>query len=418
MRFVTLTLLVVFSVAVVLSSTFCVISVGKDLKKNSYEKTEEILGLKDPVLRSKLMNSIEDICEWILTFDMKSGRLRKGDYTNSSIYVSGNFARALMGAYSLTGNSKYLNAALDWCDYFIKQQRITTSLQGNSVGYWLTHGSTGNIYLGDTGTAVTALATACRFVEGERKEQYLKALELYARFVIEGCKEDPCGEGRGNSPGWIIRVGRDAGAIGCGYYKGHVSRLPYITATATTGGGFFSILYSLTGNEEYKEIAVNAVQWIFKVRKPSGEIPYILDNGIKDYWPYTTMTYCVEAVVGTYWRIEDREIRELIRREAKPCVAWLVKTQNEDGTWGKERADKRRSPEIISLLVWYYNEVEEDQEVLSAILQYCGNILDQKKADAFEIKRSTRTTGFAALGIEELVEPGSTFLVRKPNQKK
>lgn len=374
--------------------------------------------LEDPALRKELKNILTDICDWILTFNIERGILKKGKYSNTSIWVTGNFARVLLVNYSITGKEEYLRAAIGWGDYFVDQQLFSISLKGNPVGYWHTHLDRNNIYFGDTGTAAVALAIACQFVNRERKERYIKALELYAQFVIEGCKEDPDGLGRGNSPGWIIRVGGDTGAVGCGYYKGHVSRLPYTIATGTTGGGFFSALYNLSGNKLYKNIATNAVSWIFKTVKESGEIPYIIDNNYKNNWPYNTMTYCSEGILGTYWRVEDLEAREMIRREAISCVRWLVETQNEDGTWGKEPPDRKRSPGVTSLLVWYYNEVKQDQKVLLAILRYYGYLLDKKKAEDFGVKRSTRTTGFAALGIGELLEPGITFLGGKQNQRR
>ena len=37
-----------------------------------------------------------------------------------------------------------------------------------------------------------------------------------------------------------------AGAIGCGYYGKHLSTLPYVIATGTTGGAFFVELANVT----------------------------------------------------------------------------------------------------------------------------------------------------------------------------
>jgi hypothetical protein len=326
--------------------------------------------------------------------------------------MTGNLARMLLVTYSLTGDPKYLKAATGWCDHFVGRQKHTKSYQGNRAGYWHTHNERTNIYLGDTGTAATALATACRYVDPERKKEYLNALVRFANFVIEGCIDDPDGLGRGNSPGWILQYGFDRGALGCGYYKGHVSRLPYTTATGTTGGGFFSALYALTGDPHYKEIAISAVQWLLNLVQSSGEIPYILDNQQKDYWPYTTMTYAMEGILGAYWRIKDAQIKALIVEKAYPCVRWLLKTQNDDGTWAEFNSpDQKRSPEVLSLLVWYFNEVKNDPGVLKAIRKNCQYILDKAKAEKFGIKKSFPTSSFIGLAIAETLKPGITFLV-------
>ena len=124
----------------------------------------------------------------------------------------------------------------------------------------------------------SALAVILNYAEPNKKSLYLKALERYARFVIDGCHIDPQGLGREGAAGWVIRQGEDRGALGCGYYEGHLSLKPYTTSTATTGGGFFSALYALTGKAEYKNIAAGAVAWLLKIRRPDGEIPYILDG--------------------------------------------------------------------------------------------------------------------------------------------
>jgi len=367
----------------------------------------------DEASKAHLTELIINIADWALTFDIGSGALKKGDYSNPSIYVSGNLTRGLLIAYAFTNRQQYLNAVYQWCDAFVSQQRTAVSSKGNAAGYWLSNGSQGDIYFGDTGTAACALATACRFAAGERKDKYLRALELYARFIIEGCRDEPYGQKEANLSGWVITTGRDAGAIGCGYYKGHLAISAYTTATATTGGAFFSALYGLTNNEEYGKIAMNAVSWLLKQRRPSGRIPYILEGKVSNKWPYTTMTYASEAILGVYWRIENEAMRKTIRQEALPCVRWLLDSQNKDGTWGKDKADKKRSPEVINLLVWYYNEAERDKKVLSAIKKFQDNILDPARSYGLEIMESTRTTGFILLGAEELLAPGETFLVKE-----
>jgi hypothetical protein len=73
-----------------------------------------------------------------------------------------------------------------------------------------------------------------------------------------------------------------AGAIGCGYYGKHLSTLPYVIATGTTGGAFFVELANVTKStaeaSALRAEAAAAMAWVAGVVMPSGEIPYILDG--------------------------------------------------------------------------------------------------------------------------------------------
>ena len=107
--------------------------------------------------------------------------------------------------------------------------------QLREAGFWRAAGPGHQVWFGDGGTASTMLAIGYRFADEKRKALYLGALERYATFVMKGCLTAPPGRGQKGSPGWVIAEGPDKGALGCGYYRGRLSILPYTTATATTG---------------------------------------------------------------------------------------------------------------------------------------------------------------------------------------
>lgn len=63
-------------------------------------------------------------------------------------------------------------------------------------------GGKGNVYFGDTGTAVTALAFCYREVtDSQKKGSYLNAIMLYTKFISLGVKQAPAG--RGQKVCWI-----------------------------------------------------------------------------------------------------------------------------------------------------------------------------------------------------------------------
>jgi len=360
----------------------------------------------------RLLDWLEDINSWILTLEPGSQILKKTEDTADSIFINGNFARLLAASFRITGNEAYLREALRWADSFYHHQRLAMTSKLEEASYWvdLSRNPYGNIYFGDGGTAASALAMLLSYAEPEKKALYLRTLERYARFVVDGCRVDPQGLGREPSPGWLIPQGEDRGALGCGYYEGHLSLKPYTISTATTGGGFFSALYALTGKAEYGDIAAGAVAWLLKIRKPDGEIPYLLDGEVSADWPLDTLTYCTEAFVPADLYLKDKKTREMLRREIKPTIEWLLARQKADGSWGEMRsADQQRSPRAVSLLAWYYRSVQPDPKIQAAVRRYVAFLLDPERARDYGIKTLVRTTGFAGLTVAEILLPGSTY---------
>ncbi len=367
-------------------------------------------GLVDQKLRPALLDYLADVDKWIMTLDVGSGTLKNTKDTRTSIFINGNLARVLMASHRIRPNQPYLTEALRWCDTFCKKQQITTTSTGQEAGYWPDCGPEGNIYFGDAGTAATALAVGYRFADNKRRALYLEAMERKARFVTQGCAKDPQGRGRGAAKTWVITKGPDKGALGCGYYKGKLSLEPYTIATATTGGAFFSELFDITGNPEHRNIALGAIKWLVRIRKDDGELPYILAGGTMSRWPLDTLSYCTEAFVAADMYLKDPAIRSLLRKELTPTIRWFLAGQNPDGSWGKLRsADQQRSPRAVTLLAWYYRQVDPDPKVAESVQRYCRFLLDPKNSKAYGVKELLRTSGFVGLTVAEILAPGSTF---------
>jgi hypothetical protein len=360
----------------------------------------------------KLVAWLADVEAWVLDLDVGSGVLKNTEDTADSIFINGNFARLLNAIYRITGKSVDLAEALRWCDSFFVGQRLAITSEINEAGYWvdLNRNLKGNIYFGDGGTAASAMASILDYADPKKRWLYLKALERYARFVADGCLFDPQRLNRESTASWVIEEGDDKGALGCGFYEGHLSVKPYTIATATTGGAFFSALYALTEKPEYKNIAQDAVSWLLKIRKPDGEIPYVLDGQTSEDWPLDTLSYCTEAFIAADVYLKDAELKMKLGTELKPTVEWLLARQNPDGSWGvMQSPDQQRSPRAVTLLAWYYRNVEPDPKIKDAVLNYCLFLLDPEKSKDYGIKKLVRTTGFAGLTVAEILQPGSTY---------
>jgi len=150
--------------------------------------------------------------------------------------------------------------------------RSTRAATGSGLGRNLK----GNIYFGDGGTATSALCVILDYADPKKRWLYLKALERYARFVVDGCLFDlPQGRmGRESTAGWVIGEGRGQGRarlrILC---RPSQHEALHDRHGRPRAGHSFPALYALTEKPEYKTIATDAVTWLLKSRKPDGEIP-------------------------------------------------------------------------------------------------------------------------------------------------
>ena len=217
---------------------------------------------------------------------------------------------------------------LQWCDTFVAmQQKIITQAASSSShhfgGYWDT--GYNELYLADTGTAVTTLALCHQYAKSQlRKQEYVNALDRFDSFVTYGsttvpsCNFTPnCSydEGKGQTcAGWV----REDGSLGDGYYKGSINLTPYTIATATVGGAFYAEMYRLKKCnssvlhkdqsiecERYRTTALNAVSWLLESREQDGSIPYIITppaTGIQH--TYQSISYSAEAFIDASLRFQ------------------------------------------------------------------------------------------------------------------
>ena len=224
---------------------------------------------------SALLPLLARIAAWIMTLGVSKNYIPKAADCNVatgsgcySIFINGNLARVLLASYKITGNKLHLHEGLSWCDTFVRLQHHGMSSDGSeTVGWWDT--GYDDLYIADTGTAVTALALCYDTVDAksgnqtDRRTTYMDALQRFERFVRKGINKTPrCMPilpGRSNCSyadhgaqtppagrGWIVTdAGDDHGGVGDGYYKGKLNLPPYTISTALSGGVFYAELCTL-----------------------------------------------------------------------------------------------------------------------------------------------------------------------------
>jgi hypothetical protein len=332
----------------------------------------------------------------------------------TSIFINGNLARSLLAASRVSGDAGLAAPGLAWCDALAAaQQRITTStsLEG---GWWDT--GYNDLFLADTGTAVVA-AELCWVLTppGARRDAWTAALLRYTNFVATGCTTAPAAGHYGDScpppgTGWLL----SDGSLGDGYVARRLNNVSYTIATATTGSAFLPLWAALPLPEHgalppaaLQAAALAAVRWIIANRSADGRIPYIITPPDRQDHDLQCVTYSAESfvVMSRLSPVAREELRAL-----NSTAAWLLQTQNADGSWGNasNKGEVERSPRAVSLLQFYADTYRPANEpamrgAIDSWLAWLG-----AGASGY-FNNNTLFMGFAALALADLAVPDSSY---------
>ena len=388
---------------------------------------------------------LDAVCDWAVALDVGSNVLKGLDAArnplNASIFINGNLARALLASHALAANATRRDAALRWCDTLLTLQ----AAEGYwGAGYPAVGPVAGDMYFGDTGTAVQALALcraeAAKRGDGAAAARYLGAHARYLTFVTRGSRGVP--EGRpppAPATGWVTKGAYPAAAVGCGYYKGHLSTAPYVIASATTGAAAGSELYAALGavgegaaarphlrqgkdapplgvgiglsRDEAKRLAAGTLEYISSlVSAANGSVPYVIDGEPADWvsWPFDTMTYVFEGAIAA--DLAGSVSTGEVARALEPCVRFIVRAQNDDGSWGAlGSSDQQRSPRVATALAWWLTRVDPADEQAAAALTAYVKFIAGGPPKAYGLLALINTLGFTAFWAADMLRFGVTF---------
>jgi hypothetical protein len=323
------------------------------------------------------------------------------------MFLQGNTARVLIAGSDLTKNgSELLEAGLQWCDNLVaSQQRLGTST-GNEGGYWMMPGVPGKLDLSGNSLAAVALAHGWAHSGGNRRKDYQQALERYSRFLLEGSLKDETYKLPGTQ-GWWIRDGDDTGAFGFGYAGGKALSKPATLSTAA-GAAFFAELYAVSRNQRYREISIQALDWILKHRKPNGELVGIMEGQEETEIPFTTITVCAEAIQAAYHLLDDPQLQQRLGKELENTVRQLMRMQSDNGTWG-EGQDRQGCSGVASLLGWYYSSFKADETIPQSLDKFWQYLSNPVHSQSFGVLLNPVATSWMGLTTAEAIKPGVTF---------
>ena len=295
----------------------------------------------------------------------------------SSIFITGYYMRTLVAGYEIFGEKKYLSTAIAYADTLLKYQ--------SDRGYWGT--GYGNIYLADTGSAIALFTVLYKHVDEGKRAQYFDSISRYVTAIEKDSLINP------------------SGAIGTGWYatkEGEITgpfRDEYTISSALTGAQIFTWMYHMTKEDKYRQVAINALRWIMSTMREDGIIPYVLaghgsvlgkkDDPKNDYnlwekWRYDTAAYVGEGIIAFDLYCDQHDWKTEIREKIKPHIEFLLRSQNEDGTWAVPgSSDQKRSPGVVNFLIWYHQHVSQDSRIVDAVKKYNRFILSPKQGKEY-----------------------------------
>ena len=329
------------------------------------------------------------------------------------IFTSGYLMRDLVAGYRIFGDKRYLNTAMAYADKLLAKQ--------SERGYWLT-GYGRSVYLADTGSALGLFITLYDHVDKQRQREYLKSVQRYVDAIEKDGLILPSG-----ALDVGLRGKPDGGFVGP--YKED-----YTISSALTGGEIFTWMYHMTKREKYRRVAYEALKWVLSHMREDGVIPYNHPTGKSDLrkkgnkdndrmlweWsPYLTSAYVGEGLLSFDLYCHQPQWKQELRNQIKPHIEWLLRTQNPNGTWAVDGWwDQKRSPGVVNLLIWYYEHVQKDKRIVTAVDRFREFIRVPEQAAAFGVfgdgsqrEQKDRTaydcvTGLTGRAFADIIRPG------------
>lgn len=350
--------------------------------------------------KKQLKHTLVEICDWIETRDTGE--------SESAAWTSAASIRALLAGYDLAGRQKrFLNAALGWGDRLIARQQPVRTTAGNPGALWAGREDGLPLNTADSCLAAAALARSHVYANKARQRTWRQALERYARVLVEGYRADGARKGWDGSSGWVITGGEDEGAIAMGTLDGRVSVGPS-TASTAAGSLFFSQLYALTENPEYRRLASDGVRWLVRSRRPNGQIPSIVDGNISLQGSLGVIPYWAEAVQAAYYLLDDKDLTAWMLVELDLTIRWLLRVRSEQGLWG-EGPEKKVTTSVATLLAWFYLNADSDESIPPTLNPPWKLWLNPVHAQSFGILVDEPVSGLVGMTAAEMIKPGITF---------
>jgi hypothetical protein len=252
--------------------------------------------------------ALREVSQWLLEHRHADGFLGDQEGTNRWWYTSAFPIRTFLAAYELLGGAQYIEATQAILDRLVTEQmpsgaftqvyrnQPTSTLtpadfEALRARYWMN--------MADIGSIVAALAAACRYVSGERRERYLTAVRRYC-------------------DGWARQFQQPSGGFTNGWLAGRYGTVLYGVATANSAQ-VFTFFASVAGEPDYLAVAERAIDFLIDDWNEDG-LPHAWpgDGQIPDHWYYQPVNYfgdqfyVLDGIASTAYHSRNRAFRQRV----------------------------------------------------------------------------------------------------------
>ncbi len=335
--------------------------------------------------------------------------------TMTSWYLISYPVRALLAAYDVLGDTRYLQAATACLDKFVSEQLPNAAWESvfrnkpaaARTAAELQESMNGTTNTADIATMSTCLAVAYPYVDEARKAKYLGALKRYADE-------------------YALRWQLPSGAFANGRWKGQDWTVPYSVATGTQGMSFCA-LSVITGDRRYLKVAERATNFLLDNWQQDGRPVHHDHASDRSYVVASTsfgdIFYYHEAILWTYHWTRSRALKNKIRR----VYLWHIKgprgllETRENGVWWPVDTGwaNSKAAAMPLVLVEYDRGMAGDPEVHEAVRRSAAFLCSPEFARRIGVmcdpeapwgEFSLSATGFGGLALAEMAKPGVIYM--------
>jgi len=302
---------------------------------------------------ARVADALELLCEQTLARPEPSKKLFIEGYfmrtlvaAHEALRSAGGAAEPLVGRHRTVDTSRGLTQAVGFADWMLRGQ--------DARGYWPLGYKA--IYVADMAAVVGLFTALEQHVDPDRRRAYVEATRRFAAALERDGMILPTGA---CGVGWPeTRDPTESAAV----------RTPYLVSTGLAGIEVHAWLHARTGEAQYRERALAALDYTLSQLRPDGSFPGA-DVGEEPEGSFVAAAYVEEGWMAADVFLQDSQVRERLTRVLPPHVAWLLRTQRPDGTWGDRGpgGEFARTPAIVDFLIWYDQRCQASEDVRRAV---------------------------------------------------
>ena len=391
--------------------------------------------------KSELAVQVEDepkcmlvrICDWLLAHRRSDGFLGDAWSANEPHWYTVSMpARALLAAYDILGERRYLDAVLAVLDQFAGEQLPNGAWTGTFRGEptaALAPAEVDDIMLrqrqpmSDIGSTVTALAIATRYADPARRQRYVAALTHFC-------------------DGWAARYQEVSGAFTDGKWGKDFYTTVYSCATAIEAAAH-TMTFVAAGDARYLDVAQRAMRFLLPDWQEDGRMigraphwlvhsrqPFVMDTlYFGDEWYYD------EGFITTCYHAREEDLRQKLLEAMRWRVfgeQGLLQALQGQVWWPVQDIwNNAKSIGMVQTLLFArangmsspaLEDVLADMRRFLCTPEYArrlGVMVDDAERPASQYGITTwsgmrmESTGFAGMTLAEMIKPGVLYLAQQ-----